>query len=279
MESKLARQMAYKKRLEQEYRDFQERCKYERRSQCYEGRVRDLEQWSYDEDMHRRRHDVRNGKTEQSKEELTLKQNEEKKKRLESFTVEKERLSKKREEYSKRASKFKELKRKRFEEKKRADEAKQLLSSEDMWEELDIVIRENDAALQGLKEYHYSIERLVKEQKAVRQRKKENRLSLSVTQTLSRSSSSSTRISNEFCDAELDPIYARIKELEESIVSLDFELEDYEMIKMREETNKVKRRMSEAVGGEIAVNLDSVDMFLRNDNLWERYKSRDKQMC
>ena len=27
MESKLARQMAYKKRLEQEYRDFQERCK------------------------------------------------------------------------------------------------------------------------------------------------------------------------------------------------------------------------------------------------------------
>ena len=31
---------------------------------------------------------------------------------------------------------------------------------------------------------------------------------------------SSTRISNEFCDAELDPIYARIKEFEESIVSL-----------------------------------------------------------
>ena len=51
------------------------------------------------------------------------------------------------------------------------------------------------------------------------------------------------------------------------------------MIKMREETNKVKRRMSEAVGGEIAVDLDSVDMFLRNDNLWERYKSRDKRIC
>jgi len=67
--------------------------------------------------------------------------------------------------------------------------------------------------------------------------------------------------------------------LEESIASLDFELEDYEMIKMREKTNKVKRRMSEAVGGEIAVNLDSVDMFLRNDNLWEQYKSRDRQMC
>lgn len=276
MESKLARQMAYKKRLEQEYRDFQERCKYERRTQCYEGRVRHHEQWSFHDDMHRRRHDVSNEKTEQTKDELNLKQEEE---RLESFTVEKERLKKKREEYSKRASKFKELKRRRFEEKKRADESKQLLSSEDVWEELDIVIRENDAALQGLKEYHFSIDRLVKEQKATRQRKKENRLSLSLTQTLSRNSSSSSSVSNDPCDAELDTIYARIKELEESIVSLDFELEDYEMIKMREKTNKVKRRMSEAVGGEIAVNLDSVDMFLRNDNLWEQYKSRDRQMC
>ena len=66
---------------------------------------------------------------------------------MESFTVEKERLSKKREEYSKRASKFKELKRKRFEEKKRADEAKQLLSSEDMWEELGRYIVHNIYAI------------------------------------------------------------------------------------------------------------------------------------
>ena len=99
---------------------------------------------------------------------------------------------------------------------------------------------------------------------------------------------------NVSCNAELDSIYARIKELEESIVSLgmsfnrildkvtttclDFELEDFEMIKMREKTNKVKRRMSEAVGGEVAVNLDTVDMFLRNNNLWEQYKSRDRKM-
>ena len=59
---------------------------------------------------------------------------------------------------------------------------------------------------------------------------------------------------------------------------LDFELEDYEMIKMREKTNKVKRRMSEAVGGEVAVNLDTVDMFLRNNDLWEQYRSKDRQM-
>ena len=62
------------------------------------------------------------------------------------------------------------------------------------------------------------------------------------------------------------------------IFCLDFELDDYEMIKMREKTNKVKRRMSEAVGGEVAVNLDTVDMFLRNNNLWEEYKSGDRKM-
>ena len=50
------------------------------------------------------------------------------------------------------------------------------------------------------------------------------------------------------------------------------------MIKMREKTNKVKRRMSEAVGGEVAVNLDTVDMFLRNNHLWEQYRSKDRQM-
>ena len=108
------------------------------------------------------------------------------------------------------------------------------------------------------------------------------------------STGASATNTNVSCNAELDSIYARIKELEESIVSLgmsfnrilgkvtttclDFELEDFEMIKMREKTNKVKRRMSEAVGGEVAVNLDTVDMFLRNNNLWEQYKSRDRKM-
>ena len=161
------------------------------------------------------------------------------------------------------------------------------------------------------------MERLVKEQKAM-QRKNEDRLSHSGKETLSREDSHSrsfaqniqvvgldhkiffsfsvgTGVSPESCDAELDSIYARIKELEESIVSLgmyfrvlekvanmifclDFELDDYEMIKMREKTNKVKRRMSEAVGGEVAVNLDTVDMFLRNNNLWEEYKSGDRKM-
>ena len=101
----------------------------------------------------------------------------------------------------------------------------------------DIIIRENDAALKGLKEYQICIERLVREQKA-RQRKKENRLSLPVAQTqtfissprwidnniftqyVEQSHISRADASNDSSDAELDSIYARIRELEHSIVSL-----------------------------------------------------------
>ena len=73
-----------------------------------------------------------------------MKQEEEKKrKKLENYLIEKEKFRRKREEYAKRASKFNELKRKRCEEKKRADEAKKLLSSEDVWEELGTKINVN----------------------------------------------------------------------------------------------------------------------------------------
>ena len=59
----------------------------------------------------------------------------------------------------------------------------------------------------------------------------------------------------------------------------DFELERYELDKMRAKTKMVKRRMSEAVGdgegGTSANPLDaqSVEMFIKNSNLWEKYKT------
>ena len=59
---------------------------------------------------------------------------------MENYIAEKEKLRKKKEEYFKRASKFNELKRKRYAEKKRADEAKKVLSSEDVWEELGKIL-------------------------------------------------------------------------------------------------------------------------------------------
>ena len=62
-------------------------------------------------------------------------------------------------------------------------------------------------------------------------------------------------------------------------VILDFALERFELDKMRAKTRQVKRRMSHAVGdGDSAIsssNLDmeSVEQFLKNTNLWEKYKS------
>ena len=77
MDSKLARKMAYKKKLEEEYREFQERCKvkmmikkpiivthkshvqYEKKTpgSGYEMRLLDEGQWSYQEISMRRRKD------------------------------------------------------------------------------------------------------------------------------------------------------------------------------------------------------------------------------
>ena len=63
----------------------------------------------------------------------------------------------------------------------------------------------------------------------------------------------------------------------------DFELERYELDKMKEKTKMVKRRMSEAVGDGDAgtssnpLDAQSVEMFIRNSNLWEKYKTSQKQ--
>jgi len=59
MDSKLARKMAYKKKLEEEYREFQERCKYEKKNSMlgYEMRLLDAGQWSYQEISSSRRKD------------------------------------------------------------------------------------------------------------------------------------------------------------------------------------------------------------------------------
>jgi len=91
--------------------------------------------------------------------------------------------------------------------------------------------------------------------------------------------SSRTRPTDESSNEELDALYAKIKELEHSIVSLDFELERYELDKMRAKTKMVKRRMSEAVGdgdggsSKNPLDAQSVEMFIKNSNLWEKYKT------
>jgi len=142
MDSKLARKMAYKKKLEEEYREFQERCKYEKKNSGsgYEMRLLDEGQWSYQEISMRRRKDfVEDEELErqkQQKEEAKRKLEEEKKKKEEEYLRNKEKWRQKREECSKRVSRFAELKRKRSDEKRKEEEARKVLQSEDLWEEL-----------------------------------------------------------------------------------------------------------------------------------------------
>lgn len=225
MDSKLARRMAYKKKLEEEYRQFQERCQYDKRSSWggYETRLCGTEQWSYQEISLRRRTGVSNedDELERRRQIEADRLEEEKKTKEEEYQREREKWRKKKEECSKRASKFADLKRRRVEERKKQEEAKKILETEDMWEELDQIIRENEAALADLKQYQVTVESLVKEQKARQERKKENKLN---THCQTDSAGSSTRSSDDPPDSaedeDLESIYSRIRELEQSIVTL-----------------------------------------------------------
>ena len=104
----------------------------------------------------------------------------------------------------------------------------------------------------------------------------------------------SVNCKTEEADEELEKIYSRIRELECSIVTLgellqwvsplstavslcsDDALDRYEIDKMRKKTLQVKRRMTETVGSgsqQDCLTSHTVDMFLANSILWEKYKT------
>jgi len=287
MDSKLARKMAYKKKLEEEYREFQERCKYEKKPdwRSYESRLCDDNQWSYQEISMRKRRDESEDEelTRQKLEEERRKLEEEKLRKQEEYLLQKEKWRQKKEECSKRTSRFFELKKKRNLQKKKEEETKKILMTDDLWEELDQIIRENENALKDLKQYQVDVKELVAEKQKRRQESRtENKLYCLAMADANRNNtrSRSTSQQEKETNPELDNIYAKIKELEHSIVSLDFALERYELDKMREKTNQVKQRMSVAVGDDCSdpsnlsnLSKSSIDMFLKNSNLWEKYKS------
>lgn len=279
----MARKMAYKKKLEEEYRDFQERCKYEKKPGRYESRLCDDGQWSYQEISVRRRRDLSEDEEVKRREleEQKRKLEEEKLRKQEEYLLQKERWRQKKEECSKRSSRFFELKKKRALEKKREEETKKILMSEDLWEELDQIIRDNENALKDLKQYQVDVKEFVAEKQKRRQESRaENKLYCLAMADSNRNNISTRTTSQQDqeneSNPELDNIYAKIKELERSIVSLDFSLERYEIDRMKAKTNQVKQRMSDAVGDDCSdpSNLSSsIDMFLKNSNLWEKYKS------
>lgn len=282
MSSKLARQMAYKKKLEDEHREFQERCKYERKLDDESKLIND-EHWSYrgNNELRRRNNfsdaeedDIEKQKTE-SENLLNVEKN--KRRKEEDYLKEKEKWIKKKKEYSLRASRFADLKRKRREEKRKIEEARKVLESDDLWQELDTIIRQNEKSLKQLNEYRVCVENIQKyrrdkqvvqnnptliedDDKDSVQRKKELGVKAEVAEE----------------NVELQNIYARIRELEFSIVTLDDALERCDLDAMKKKTLEVKRRMTDSAGTgniEDCLTKNTVEMFLANSSLWEKYKT------
>lgn len=280
MASKLARQMAYKKRLEEEHREFQERCKYERKSAQQRNLIIDEHRgYSGTTEMRRRKNfsdDVDDDIERQKLEKENMKKVEEKKRRRqEDYEREKEKWLRNKKEYSLRASRFADLKRKRREEKRKMEEARKVLEGDDLWQELDTIIRQNENTLEQLNQYRVCVENIHKSRRE--KQELENTLTFSVAEGKS-SVNCKTEETQDTAEAddELEKIYTRIRELECSIVTLDDALDRYEIDKMRKKTLQVKRRMTETVGSgsqQDCLTSHTVDMFLANSILWEKYKT------
>jgi len=271
MATKLARQMAYKKKLEEEFRLAEERRKYERKSKYYEHKSCMYEAWNWENSGKSRR---RNSISDSIIEETRLKERENESKEIEErknaqYEKEKKDWMKKRDTYMERAAKFADLKRKRLEEKARIEESKKYIKEEeDIWEAFESIIRENETALKDLEDYKVTVENKEREEKE----------KLELEQKLRDSVQNSTDVYNiaePNAFDNLSDIEKRIKELELSIASLDDQLERFEIEKMNCKTREVKKRMSIATNtcAKLAPEVldpGSVSLFLEDDTLWEK---------
>ena len=121
MSSKLARQIAFKKKLEEEYK-------------------RNKNKYVREETDNAEENDLENTKIKMKEDEKRMEENEEKK----------GNWLKKREEYTVRAAKFSEMKMKRLEEKKRIEDQTTILEDPNIWSELECIIKDNQMVVKGL---------------------------------------------------------------------------------------------------------------------------------
>ena len=193
------------------------------------------------------------------------KQKEEEEVKKEAYQSEKEKWLKKRGEYMERAAKFSELKKKRLNEKKKIEDSKKkIFEDEDIWAELDNIIKENELALKGLEDYKIIVEMKEKEEDMKLRLEEELRIGIE--------DSSNKENNKDDEDDELRKTLKRIRELEFSISSLDHELERFEIEKMNIKTEEVKKRMSLVTGdSENVLNPAIVDSFINKGNSWGKY--------
>eukprot|EP00092_Neocalanus_flemingeri_P069651 GFUD01085407.1.p1 GENE.GFUD01085407.1~~GFUD01085407.1.p1 ORF type:complete len:199 (+),score=77.51 GFUD01085407.1:44-640(+) len=168
--SKLARQMAYKKRLEEEYRLAEERRKSWKISKYsgYQVSLLGTEDWGREENSRQNSYRGAIDTEEDRQREMDIlkqKKQVEEEEKEEVYQKEKEKWIKKRAAYIARAAKFSELKKKRLDEKKIIDKSKKkILEDEDIWAELENILKENEIALKDLENYKRIVEISEKEE-------------------------------------------------------------------------------------------------------------------
>ena len=272
MATKLARQMAYKKKLEEEFRLAEERKRFERKSRYsgYEGCV--YETWHGGDAVRGRKqnNDVDFSVAEKKENEIENQLKESEKKKKAEYEEEKQEWMKKREIYIARAAKFSELKKMRFEGKARIEKSKKfILEEEDIWEAFDSIIKDNERALKDLEDYKITVENKEKEEKEKFELERELRIKLEEP-------SKDLEKETPKTDSDLSEIEKRIRELELSIASLDDELERFEIEKMNSKTSEVKERMSIVSGSDennaaTVLNSENVDAFIKDNQIWNKY--------
>eukprot|EP00092_Neocalanus_flemingeri_P069646 GFUD01085400.1.p1 GENE.GFUD01085400.1~~GFUD01085400.1.p1 ORF type:complete len:275 (+),score=99.48 GFUD01085400.1:102-926(+) len=267
LSSKLGRQMAYKKKLEEEQRLAEERRMAGTKSKYPGYQVRLLETGECGREGYRRQNNYNRGAlhAEEDKErELDiLKQTH----REEEYQKEKAKLLKKREEYMERAAKFSELKKERINEKNIEKSKQKILEEEEMWAELEKDIKENEIALKDLEDYRIFVE--VNENEEKMKPKCEEVLKIDTQENCKEGRKDAE-------EEKLSETEQRIRELELSITSLDYELDRLYIDKMNCKTRQVKKRMS-LVTGDSEKDLQNmlkpgtVEAFIMDGNLWGKY--------
>ena len=271
MASKLARQLAYKKKLEEEFRLAEERRKFERKSRNSGYQVSAYETWEWGEVPQGRYTDEDESyKVEQNKQkEVENEQKAEENRKKVVYEKQKQEWMKKREVYIERAAKFSEIKKKILEENAKLEKSKRIiLEDKDIWAEFDNIIKENEMALKDLENYKITVE--IKEKEEKTKIELEEKLRIGLKEILQ---NDLTKITNA---DDLSDIEKRIRELELSIASLDNELERFEIEKMNFKTREVKKRMSLVTGDNEndlskVLNSGNVDSFITDGNLWKKY--------
>ena len=294
--SKLARQMAYKKQLEEEYRLAAERMnvprvkRYSRYSlrldEIYEVPVESLRERKrtnctiekFEENSHKESESTK-AAAKKDMEIILRKQAEEKRLSIQIEAMRLEELAKLREKEEEEERL--QLLRKKEEEVRRLEEERLVQEEKDKKRKLEEEERKNKLKEKMERERAQRIEEEkriieVKELEEIRKLKLEED---SRTDELKRTPEEEEEIKKleEKEYEEMKKTEERIKQLELSIASLDDELERYDIEHMKAKTKKVMKRMSLVISDTTDDDLDNilqqttVKGFMENEDLWGKY--------